>query len=85
MAIRLHVQENNVKLKVGQGLSFRLKASEGVPVYPETYTGTTEITPSQEVQTIPTEGYYMASSIRVNPIPSNYGLITYNGSIITVS
>ena len=85
MAIRLHVQENSVKLKVGQGSAIRLKASEGVPVYPPTYEGQTEVTPSAEEQILLTGGLYVADHIKVKPIPSNYGLITYNGSTITVS
>ena len=50
-----------------------------------TYTGATIVTPSQSTQTLATADRVMASNIVVNPIPSNYGLITWNGSTLTVS
>ena len=51
----------------------------------EAFPGPYEYTPSSEEQTVPI-AYLMASQdIKINPIPSNYGLITWNGSTITVS
>ena len=52
-----------------------------VPVYP----GPTEFTPSAEKQTIGVSGYRLKENITINPIPSNYGLITWDGSTLTVS
>lgn len=49
------------------------------------YTGATEVTPSQEEQILYTENKIVLENIKVNPIPSNYGLITWNGSELTVS
>lgn len=49
------------------------------------YDGPYEVTPSAEMQTLQTKNFRMTDNIVVNPIPSNYGLITWNGSIITVS
>lgn len=49
------------------------------------YTGDYSITPSAEAQVIPTNGKRMTDDITINPIPTNYGLITWNGSNITVS
>ena len=45
----------------------------------------TTITPSTETQTVGGANVMMKGAITVNPIPSNYGLITYNGTTITVS
>ena len=84
MAIRLRVKEQTVRFRVSSD-SFRLRVTEGVPIYPETYTGATEVTPSEEEQVLLTNGLYVPSNITVAPIPSNYGRITYNGSVITVS
>lgn len=85
MAIRLRIQENRVRLKVGEESTIRLKASEGVPVYPSTYEGANEVIPSAEEQVLLTGGLYVADHIKVKPIPNNYGRITWNGSTLTVS
>lgn len=49
------------------------------------YTGDYEFTPTEDTQTVPISGKTATQNIVINPIPSNYGLITYNGSVITVS
>lgn len=51
----------------------------------EPYQGEYVITPTESEQTIPILGMMATDDITVNPIPSNYGLITYNGSTIMVS
>ena len=58
-----------------------------VPQYvlPPSYEGPYEVTPSEETQTLATDSLYMRGNITINPIPSNYGLITWNGSTLTVS
>lgn len=52
---------------------------------PPQYTGPTEFAPSQDYQTIDTHDKMMVEDIIIDPIPQNYGLITWNGSTITVS
>lgn len=49
------------------------------------YEGATEVTPSEVTQTLPTLGLLLSADITINPIPSNYGLITWDGHTITVS
>ncbi len=49
------------------------------------YQGALTVTPTRETQTLHTNGYLMGGDVTVNPIPSNYGLITWNGSVLTVS
>lgn len=49
------------------------------------FTGAYTYTPTQETQTIPIDGLKAIQDITIEPIPSNYGLITWNGSTITVS
>ena len=70
-------------LSSAQGISGTLT----VPQYvlPPSYTGSYEVTPSAEMQTLETDSFYMNGNITINPIPSNYGLITWNGSSLTVS
>ena len=55
-----------------------------VGLLPE-YDGSYEVTPSEETQVLKTKDKQTRENIVINPIPQNYGLITYNGSIITVS
>lgn len=85
MAIRLKVQTTQARLKVQDSGAVRFGAETGIPIYPSAYTRAYEVTPTQETQTLPTEGLIMSHNVVINPIPSNYGLITWNGSTLTVS
>ncbi|MBQ9408591.1 MAG: hypothetical protein IJU28_04270 [Clostridia bacterium] len=49
------------------------------------YKGAYTVTPNAETQVLSTNGLKMTDDVIINPIPSNYGLITYNGAVITVS
>lgn len=49
------------------------------------YEGETEITPESQTQVLQTSNKALTRNIVINPIPSNYGLITWNGSTLTVS
>ena len=51
----------------------------------ELYNGMTTIIPSRNRQILNTNGCTMTQDIVVESIPSNYGLITWNGSVLTVS
>ena len=54
-------------------------------ILPPTYEGSYEVTPSCETQTLSVDHLWMIHDITIDPIPSNYGLITWNGSALTVS
>lgn len=49
------------------------------------YTGRYVFTPTTETQTVEINGKTATRNITINPIPNNYGLITWNGSTLTVS
>ncbi|MBO7667045.1 MAG: hypothetical protein J6T26_01160 [Firmicutes bacterium] len=49
------------------------------------YDGEYTVTPSDQEQTIPIQGKTGRQNLTVRPIPSNYGLITRVGAILTVS
>lgn len=51
----------------------------------EEYTGSYSVTPSSVPQTLATAARVLLEDIVVEAIPSNYGLITWNGSTLTVS
>ena len=48
------------------------------------YTGEYTVTPSEEIQILETAGKVMREDVTVEAIPSNYGRITWNGSVLTV-
>ena len=93
--IRLNVAESDIVLitagceslclKRIEGDSVSLKASEGFPISANPYAGDTDVIPSEQVQTLETAGKEVLRNITIQPIPSNYGKITYNGSTILVS
>lgn len=70
--ILMAIETDDITLKADTG--------ESIP-----YSGSYEWTPTDEIQTISIEGKTASADIIINPIPSNYGLITWNGSILTVS
>lgn len=70
-----------VSLKGGISGELEIYKAQGITYY----TGATEFTPSALQQTIEISGKTATENITINPIPSNYGLITWNGSTLTVS
>lgn len=54
-------------------------------VLPPRYHGSVTVTPSAERQILQTQDLYMQDNITIEPIPENYGLITWDGSTLTVS
>lgn len=51
----------------------------------EHYQGSYTVTPASTAQVLDTDGLIMDDKITINPIPNNYGLITWDGTTITVS
>lgn len=77
--------EKNMKVTVtAQSKTIGVAVEKGSPTFPE-YSGETTFIPSQEMQTVQTQNTILRENIVINPIPNNYGLITYNGVFITVS
>lgn len=54
-------------------------------IHPENYAGITEVIPNKQMQVLPTSGKMLLENVIVKPIPNNYGLITWNGSFLTIS
>lgn len=54
-------------------------------IIPMQYEGEYTFTPSEETQVAPTGAHWLAEDITIAPIPTNYGLITWDGHKITVS
>lgn len=74
----LTVVETNIPIAVDVGTAI-------VASIAEDYDGEYDITPSCTAQVFQTEGKRVLHDFVIEPIPQNYGLITYNGSTITVS
>lgn len=66
------------------------KASMGVAapivvgLLPE-YEGSYEVTPTEDTQVLNTKDKQTRDNVIINPIPTNYGLISWDGHVITVS
>lgn len=69
------------KISASAALNVTVSGGGDLPIY----RGETEVTPTSVTQTLYTGGKTVIQNITINPIPSNYGLITWNGSYITVS
>jgi len=79
-----------IKVSVNSGarsISMGVTSETNVTIIGEfpDYDGPTTVTPSAEQQVLSTNEHLMRDDIIIGPIPENYGLITWNGSVLTVS
>ena len=49
------------------------------------YAGSYEVTPTAYTQTLNTTDKILTQDIIINPIPSNYGLVTWDGNTLTIT
>ena len=70
-------------LTSAKGIKGNLTIPSAVGV--QIYDGEYEFTPTEETQTVSIANKLAVQDITINPIPSNYGRITWNGSVLTVS
>lgn len=86
----------NIPLHVDMGEDVTLAASPArvVPMGVDTtitasimdhYTGPTTITPTTEPQVLTTRGKALDDDITIGGIPSNYGLISWDGSVLSIT
>ena len=61
------------------------KVDLGEIITPQAYEGETVIEPNQSIQTLNTAGKYLTTNITVNPMPSNYGKISWHGSKLKIT
>ena len=62
------------------GVMKTIESGGGAPAYK----GETVFTPSASTQIVEVNGYVMRDNITIEPIPSNYGRLIWNGSTLTV-
>lgn len=58
-------------------------AREILDTYP--YEGEYIINPNTDTQILLTKNLRMINNLVINPIPNNYGLVTWNGSFLVIS
>ena len=78
--IGMNISSSAIDIPVETGVVINVETTN-IPAY----TGDYVVTPSMEEQVLETNGLRMTDNVTINPIPSNYGLITWNGSFLTVS
>lgn len=74
--VSLGVSANTVAIDVKESI---------VTVAGQAYEGEYTFVPTQEAQTIEIKNKVALDNITINPIPNNYGLIGWNGSVLTVT
>ena len=75
----------NASIKGALSGGSHLSAHITLGAEPHQFEGSYDYTPSEEAQTISIEGMLATEDITIQPIPSNYGLITWNGSVLNIS
>ena len=86
-SVALHVDESDgAALHVSETSTLSLGVGGSMyAVPPPKYDGSYDVTPTSEAQVLHTKDLRAVDDIVIEPIPSNYGLITWDGSTITVS
>ena len=75
----------NLRFDIQQSQQLAVKVNLGVPSRPLSYTGETEVTPSNVAQTLSTANRYMETDVMIGAIPNNYGLVTFSAAIPTAA
>lgn len=86
MAVILEVERiTPAELVLEYEPTVEMEASEIMELTYEEYDGPVTFTPDRTGKTFPTANKLIRDNITIKPIPENYGLITWNGSVLTVS
>lgn len=75
----LSVESTNFSIPMTNNTA--ISVSRKVPEYEGEY----EITPSDSIQVLQTEELMMKGNLIINPIPSGYGKIGWDGQVLSVS
>jgi len=78
-------EEEDIVLEDDQGDDLILEDADPYRQEYDEYTGPTVFTPGRQAQIVLTARKVVLTDIRINPIPQNYGLVSYDGSVITIS
>lgn len=77
----------NLEIQDGDIFDFVIESSSAFINYidGDIYDGTYIVTPTREQQVLNTANRVLLNNVVVNAIPSNYGLITWDGQALTIS
>lgn len=77
----------NLEIQNGDIYDFVIESSSAFINYidGDIYDGTYIVTPTREQQVLNTANRVLLNNVVVNAIPSNYGLITWDGHALTIS
>ena len=76
-----------ISLTVGgaESVAMALEQVRNIYIERQAYDGPYTVTPGAEAQTLSTNGMRMIADVVVGAIPQSYGLITWNGSALTIT
>ena len=74
-----------VQMNVSEDGTLNMAVSAGYSAGEEPYTGEYVFTPGDEETVAQTKRKYLSEDIVIRKVPSNYGRIGWNGSVLTVS
>lgn len=84
MNVNVQLKRPSINVGIGSKKDISADIDGRKKTYP-IYGGPVEVIPSSEAQLLQTKDLVVKENIIVHPIPSNYGLITWDGSTLTVS
>ena len=84
MNVQFHEREQPISVKFGGGkthIDVDFNTGGGGGIVPR-YHGEYEVTPSEETQILSTAHTQLAENVVVNPVPSNYARMAWNGTTL---
>lgn len=90
MSVRFETRTFDVRFEDDSGFLCSLNTDDEFTVdfgdsVSKQYQGPTTVIPSDSVQVLATANRILTENITIDPIPDNYGLIGWDGSVLTVS
>ena len=84
--VELSVEEYDLELSEETAVDLDMDTAIVVnQIFGEEYEGPYEFTPTADTQVVAINLKTATQDITINPIPSNWGLIAWDGSVLTVS
>lgn len=89
IAVKFSESQQRIPVTINESrhqMHLGFKTYIGITSHTDLYTGACEATPTKYIQVFNTENKLMGENFVVNPIPKEYGLITYDQDrVITIT